>query len=134
MSIQKVDDRPAFLSLSNPFWEFENDTNLSQAGLHDVCLRGYEGALQSSQSKDEFRRIMGPELTLNFEDGEQIIWQLAVNGTEPKLQISDAGWQNAYRTSTRAAQRKRRHSQHAGSTTHGRGGHVCACADTEEEH
>ena len=93
MSIQKVDDRPAFLSLSNPFWEFENHTNLSQAGLHDVCLRGYEGALQSSQSKDEFRRIMGPELTLNFEDGEQIIWLLAVNGTEPKLQISDAGWQ-----------------------------------------
>ena len=32
---------------------------------------------------------MGPELTLNFEDGDQVIWLLAVNGTEPKLQISD---------------------------------------------
>ena len=93
MSIQKVDDRPASLVLTNPFWEFENDTNLTQAGLHDVCLRGYEGALQSSQYKDEFRRIMGPALALDFEDGERITWWLPVNGTEAKLQISDEGWQ-----------------------------------------
>ena len=93
MSVQKVDDRPASLVLTNPFWEFENDTNLTQAGLHDVCLRGYEGALQSSQYKDEFRRIMGPPLALDFEDGERITWWLPVNGTEVKLQISDEGWQ-----------------------------------------
>ena len=93
MSVQKVDDRPASLVLTNPFWEFENDTNLTQAGLHDVCLRGYEGALQSSQYKDEFRRIMGPPLALDFEDGERITWWLPVNGTEAKLQISDEGWQ-----------------------------------------
>ena len=93
MSVQKVDDRPASLVLTNPFWEFENDTNLTQAGLHDVCLRGYEGALQSSQYKDEFRRVMGPALALDFEDGERITWWLPVNGTEAKLQISDEGWQ-----------------------------------------
>ncbi len=93
MSVQKVDDRPASLVLTNPFWEFENDTNLTQVGLHDVCLRGYEGALQSSQYKDEFRRIMGPPLALDFEDGERITWWLPVNGTEAKLQISDEGWQ-----------------------------------------
>ena len=92
MSIQKVDNRTASLVLTNPFWEFENGTNLTQPGLYDVCLRGYEGALQSSQDKDEYRRIMGPELALNFEDGETINWLLPVNGTEAKLQVSNPGW------------------------------------------
>ena len=93
MSIQKVDNRTASLVLTNPFWEFENDTNLTQPGLYDVCLRGYEGALQSSQYKDEFRRVMGPALALDFENGERMTWWLPVNGTEAKLQISDGAWQ-----------------------------------------
>jgi len=93
MSIQKVDNRTASLVLTNPFWEFENDTNLTQPGLYDVCLRGYEGALQSSQYKDEFRRVMGPALALDFEDGERVTWWLPVDGTEAKLQISDGAWQ-----------------------------------------
>ncbi len=93
MSIQKVDNRPASLVLGNPFWEFENETNLTEVGLHDVCLRGYEGALQSSSYNDEFRRVMGPALALDFEDGERITWWMPVNGTEAKLQISDGAWQ-----------------------------------------
>ena len=92
MSVQKVDDRPANLLLGNPFWEFEGETNLSAAGLHDVCLRGYEGALQSSPYKDEFRRVMGPALALDFEDGERITWWMPVNETEVKLQVSDDAW------------------------------------------
>ena len=92
MSVQKVDNRNATLVLSNPYWEFENNTNLTSPGLHDVCLRGYEGALQSSPYVDEYRRVMGPALALDFEDGERIIWWMPVDGTEAELQISDSGW------------------------------------------
>lgn len=92
LSVDKVDDRPAMLTLTNPFWEFEGETNLTESGLHDVCLRGYPGALQTSHYHDEYRRIMGPVLTLDFDDGEPIQWWLPVNGTEPSLLISEDGW------------------------------------------
>ncbi len=119
VSVDKVDDRPAHLSLTNPFWEFEAvnegetegetaggtdgaeretaaEKNLTESGLHDICLRGYPGALQSSFATDEYQRVMGPTLTLDFEDGEQIIWSMPVNGTEARLQISESQWHLPY--------------------------------------
>lgn len=96
MSVDKVDNRSANLALTNPFWEFEGETNLTDPGLHDVCLRGYPGALESSTSHDEYQRIMGPELALEFDDGERIIWLMPVNGTEARLQVLDSQWQMPY--------------------------------------
>lgn len=96
MSVNKVDETPATLALTNPFWEFEGETNLSEPGLHDVCLRGYPGALQSSQYHDEYRRVMGPALALEFENGEHILWWLPVNGTEAPLHLSEGEWELPY--------------------------------------
>ena len=92
VSVDKVDSTPANLALTNPFWEFENETNLTEAGLHDVCLRGHKGALQSSPYHDEYRRLMGPVLALEYDDGEHILWWMPINGTEIELRVSDQDW------------------------------------------
>tara|TARA_B100000214_G_scaffold278842_1_gene208559 strand:+ start:19974 stop:22409 length:2436 start_codon:yes stop_codon:yes gene_type:complete len=80
------------LIISNPFWRFENETNLSTSGLHDVCLRGHEGALQSSSSSDNQFFLMGPALVFERNNSTQDIWWLPVNNTRPEITFSPEGW------------------------------------------
>ncbi len=92
ISIDVIEDDFGELIISNPFWKFENETNLSTSGLHDVCLRGHEGALQSSSSSDQQFLLMGPALGLEKNDSTQEIWWLPVNDTRPIITFSEDGW------------------------------------------
>ena len=79
------------LSNYNPFWSFENETSLGP-GMHDLCMRGHQGAIQSlSMQDDQFRRI-GPTITLSRANMSNDILFMAVEGTQPRLQVSDGEW------------------------------------------
>ncbi len=79
------------LSNHNPFWSFENETSLGP-GTHDLCMRGHQGAIQSlSMQDDQFRRI-GPTITLSRASISNDILFMAVEETQPSLQVSDGEW------------------------------------------
>lgn len=82
-----------YVNLTNydPFWSFENETSLGP-GLHKLCMRGHEGAIQSlSMQDDQFRRI-GPSIVISRENLSNDILFLPVEGTQPRLQVSDGEW------------------------------------------
>ena len=80
------------LSNHNPFWSFENETSLGP-GMHNLCMRGHQGAIQSlPMQDDQFRRI-GPTITLSRADTHNDILSMAVEETQPNLQVSDGEWQ-----------------------------------------
>jgi len=82
-----------YVNLTNydPFWSFENETSLGP-GLHDLCMRGHEGAIQSlSMQDDQFRRI-GPSIAISRENLSNDILFLPVEETQPRLQVSDGEW------------------------------------------
>ncbi|HIL49708.1 MAG TPA: hypothetical protein EYG23_01490 [Candidatus Poseidoniales archaeon] len=93
LSVDVTSGDSGVLALSNPFWEFEGETNLSSSGTHDVCLRGHEGALRSSTFFDSFNRVMGPVLSFERDNGSDSNWWMAVNGSEAILTISDLDWE-----------------------------------------
>ena len=83
-----------YVNLTNydPFWSFENETSLGP-GLHHLCMRGHEGAIQSlSMQDDQFRRI-GPSIVISRENLPNDILFLPVEETQPRLQVSDGEWQ-----------------------------------------
>ena len=82
-----------YVNLTNydPFWSFENETSLGP-GPHNLCMRGHEGAIQSlSMQDDQFRRI-GPSIVISRENLSNDILFLPVEGTQPRLQVSDGEW------------------------------------------
>ena len=82
-----------YVNLTNydPFWSFENETSLGP-GPHNLCMRGHEGAIQSlSMQDDQFRRI-GPSIVISRENLPNDILFLPVEGTQPRLQVSDGEW------------------------------------------
>ena len=82
-----------YVNLTNydPFWSFENETSLGH-GLHDLCMRGHEGAIQSlSMQDDQFRRI-GPSIVISRENLSNDILFLPVEETQPRLQVSGGEW------------------------------------------
>ena len=82
-----------YVNLTNydPFWSFENETSLGP-GLHDLCMRGHEGAIQSlSMQDDQFRRI-GPSIVISRENLSNDILFLPVEETQPRLQVSGGEW------------------------------------------
>jgi hypothetical protein len=86
-----VEDDYVNLTNYDPFWSFENETSLGP-GLHDLCMRGHEGAIQSlSMQDDQFRRI-GPSIVISRESLSNDILFLPVEGTQPRLQVFDGEW------------------------------------------
>jgi hypothetical protein len=79
------------LTTNDPYWSFANDTEL-RPGLQEICLRGHEGAMQSSEGTDEQHREFGPEVVFERDDGSNETWQLAIEGSEPALYISGGEW------------------------------------------
>ena len=79
------------LTTNDPYWDFANDTEL-RPGMQEICLRGHEGAVQSSEGTDEQHRKLGPEVVFERDDGSNETWQLAIEGSEPALHISEGEW------------------------------------------
>ena len=82
-----------YVNLTNydPFWSFENETSLGP-GIHDLCMRGHEGAIQSlSMQDDQYRRI-GPSILLFRENLSNDILFLPVEDTQAMIQVSDGEW------------------------------------------
>ena len=80
------------LSNHNPFWSFENETSLGP-GMHNLCMRGHQGAIQSLYMQDDQFRRIGPTITLSRSDTPNDILSMAVEETQPNLQVSDGEWQ-----------------------------------------
>ena len=83
-----------YVNLTNydPFWSFENETSLGP-GIHDLCMRGHEGALQSLSLRDDQYRRLGPSISLSRENLSNDVLFLPVEGTQPIIQISNGEWQ-----------------------------------------
>ena len=87
-----VEDDHVNLSNHNPFWSFENETSLGP-GLHDMCMRGQNGAIQSLSVQDEQFRSIGPSIVVSRENLTNDVLFLPIEGTQPKIQISEGEWQ-----------------------------------------
>ena len=79
------------LSLTNPFWNFENSSFMKE-GINDLCLIGHEGALFSSNSTDEQFRQYGPSVQFNRENNTTLEWWMPIENTEPNILISGTEW------------------------------------------
>ncbi|MEO2179596.1 MAG: hypothetical protein ABGX11_05470, partial [Candidatus Poseidoniia archaeon] len=82
-----------YVNLTNydPFWSFENETSLGP-GIHDLCMRGHEGALQSLSLRDDQYRRLGPSISLSRENLSNDVLFLPIEGTQPIIQVSDGVW------------------------------------------
>ena len=79
------------LTNNDPFWSFENETSLGP-GIHDLCMRGHEGALQSLSMQDDQYRRMGPSILLSRENQSNDVLFMPVESTQPIIQVSDGEW------------------------------------------
>ena len=91
VEIMVVEDDYVNLTNNNPFWSFENETSLGP-GIHDLCMRGHEGALQSLLMWDDQYRRMGPPIFMSRENLSNDVLALPVEGTQPIIQVSDGEW------------------------------------------
>ncbi len=82
-----------YVNLTNydPFWSFENETSLGP-GIHHLCMRGHEGALQSLSLRDDQYRRIGPSISLSRENLVNDVLFLPIEGTQPIIQVSDGVW------------------------------------------
>ena len=82
-----------YVNLTNydPFWSFENETSLGP-GIHNLCMRGHEGALQSLSLRDDQYRRLGPSISLSRENLSNDVLFLPIEGTQPIIQVSDGVW------------------------------------------
>ena len=82
-----------YVNLTNydPFWSFENETSLGP-GIHHLCMRGHEGALQSLSLRDDQYRRIGPSISLSRENLANDVLFLPIEGTQPIIQVSDGVW------------------------------------------
>ena len=88
--LRVVDGDYVNLTMSSPFWYFENDTSLGP-GTHDLCLRGYEGAMQSLPRPSPIYQT-GPEIILSRENLSDSHLAMSIEGSYPSLHISDGEW------------------------------------------
>tara|TARA_B100001245_G_scaffold86396_1_gene62333 strand:- start:1509 stop:3602 length:2094 start_codon:yes stop_codon:yes gene_type:complete len=86
-----IEDDHVNLSNYDPFWSFENETSLGP-GLHKLCMRGHDGAIQSLSLLDEQFRRIGPSIVMSREDLANDVLFLPVEGTQPIIQVSDSEW------------------------------------------
>ena len=91
VEIMVSEDDYVNLTNNNPFWSFENETSLGP-GIHDLCMRGHEGALQSLSLRDNQYRRMGPSISLSRENLPNDVLFLPVEGTQPIIQVSNGEW------------------------------------------
>ena len=91
VEIMVSEDDYVNLTNNNPFWSFENETSLG-SGIHDLCMRGHEGALQSLSMRDDRYRRMGPSISLSRENLPNDVLFLPVEGTQPIIQVSNGEW------------------------------------------
>ena len=82
-----------YINLSNndPFWSFENETSLGP-GLHDLCMRGHDGATHSLSLHDEQFRMIGPSIVVSRENLTDEVLFLPIEGSQSKIQISGSEW------------------------------------------
>ena len=80
------------LVVESPYWESVNGSNFSQEG-GEICLQGYEGAIQNSDSFDGQGRAFGP--VIYWQRGNETIgpWTIPINGSERFIQVSDGVWE-----------------------------------------
>ena len=86
-----IEDDHVNLSNYDPFWSFENETSLGP-GLHKLCMRGHDGAIQSLSLLDEQFRRIGPSIVMSRGDLANDVLFLPVEGTQPIIQVSDSEW------------------------------------------
>jgi len=79
------------LTTVDPYWSFENETELLP-GQQEICMRGHEGAIQSSEIMDEQYRKFGPEIVLERYNGSNETWSLAIEGSEPIMHVFGGEW------------------------------------------
>ena len=80
------------LTNSNQFWSFENETSLA-AGLHDLCVRGHEGAMFSQERSPDSYFTMGPEITISRFNESNDILVMPIEESQIRLAFSDGEWQ-----------------------------------------
>ena len=79
------------LTAVDPYWGFENETDLLP-GQQEICMRGHEGAIQSSENMDEQYRKFGPEIVFERHNGSNESWSLAIEGSEPAMHVLGGEW------------------------------------------
>ena len=80
------------LTNSNQFWSFENETSLV-AGLHDLCMRGHEGAMFSQERSPDSYFAMGPEITISRFNESNDILVMPIEDSQIRRAFSDGEWQ-----------------------------------------
>jgi len=85
-----VKDDHVNLSTNDPFWSFESETSLGP-GPHNLCMRGHDGAIHSLLQDEQFLRI-GPSIVVSREDLTNDVLFMPIEGTQPKIQISESEW------------------------------------------
>jgi hypothetical protein len=86
-----VEDDHVNLSNYNPFWSFETETSLGP-DMHNLCMRGHEGAINSLSLQDEQFRRIGPSIVVSRGDLNNDILFMPIEGTQPKIQVSESEW------------------------------------------
>ena len=79
------------LTSGNQFWYFENETSLGP-GIHDLCMRGHEGALFSQGRTPDHFFAMGPTVTIlrNNQTPQNLV--MPIDNSQLKFQFSDGDW------------------------------------------
>ena len=73
------------------YWEAINGSNLT-SGIQELCLRGNNGAIQSSGSFDSRGRSFGPVIFLESDNSTEGPWLIPIDGSEPSIQVMDGQW------------------------------------------
>ena len=77
--------------VEDPYWSLLNGTNLSQ-GASEVCLSGYQGAMESSGARDPQGRSLGPSLALENNGSTLGPWKMGIDGSGKLIQSSNGSW------------------------------------------
>ncbi|MAH98235.1 MAG: hypothetical protein CMA12_02645 [Euryarchaeota archaeon] len=92
----RLEEGGGAIVVEGPYWNLENSnlensSNLS-SGVQNVCVRGQEGAMQSSLTFDEQGRLMGPEMSLIRDNSTLGPWLLAIDGSMPQIGVENGSW------------------------------------------
>ena len=79
------------LNATDPYWQFANGSELD-LGESQVCMIGHEGAIQSLTRVDAQNRKIGPEVSFHQENQTSVTWNMAIEGSEPKVQVFEDQW------------------------------------------
>ena len=79
-------------SLDSPYWLIENSSSRG-IGVHEICLIGYEGAIQSLEKINNQSLKLGPKLDFLGDNGEMVSWNLLLNNSRNKLQVFEGNWE-----------------------------------------